>query len=41
MPFKSRAQLRYLFARHPRIALRWARTYGIPRSMPKRAKSKR
>lgn len=41
MPFKSKVQVRYLFAHHPRIALRWAKTYGIPRSLPKRVKTKR
>jgi hypothetical protein len=25
MPFKSKAQARFLFAKHPRIAARWAR----------------
>lgn len=25
MPFKSRAQMRYMYARHPRIAKRWQR----------------
>lgn len=28
MPFRSARQRRYMFARHPRIARRWARTYG-------------
>jgi len=36
MPFKSRAQMRYMFARHPQIAKRWAKEYGVPKSLPQR-----
>lgn len=28
MPFKSKKQMRYMFAKHPRIAKRWAKKYG-------------
>jgi len=28
MPFKSKAQMRFLFAFHPGIARRWVRKYG-------------
>ena len=28
MPFKSRAQEKFLWARHPKIARRWADKYG-------------
>jgi hypothetical protein len=28
MPFKSKAQMRFMFARHPKIAKRWAKKYG-------------
>jgi len=28
MPFRSAKQRRYMFARHPRIAKRWAKKYG-------------
>ncbi len=28
MPFRSVKQRRYLFAKHPKIARRWARKYG-------------
>jgi hypothetical protein len=28
MPFRSEAQRRYLWARHPRIARRWTEKYG-------------
>jgi hypothetical protein len=34
MPFKSKAQMRYLFAKHPDIAKRWAKEYGIPKNLP-------
>lgn len=36
MPFRSEAQRRYLFARHPDIAERWAREYGTPKGLPAR-----
>jgi hypothetical protein len=28
MPFKSTKQRRFLFAKHPKIAKRWAKKYG-------------
>jgi hypothetical protein len=28
MPFRSAKQRRFMFARHPRIARRWAKKYG-------------
>ena len=28
MPFKSAKQRRFMFARHPKIAKRWAKKYG-------------
>lgn len=28
MPFRSAKQRRYLFAKHPKIAKRWAKKYG-------------
>ena len=28
MPFQSEKQRRYLFAKHPAIAKRWAKEYG-------------
>lgn len=42
MPFKSKAQMRFLFAKHPDIAKRWADKYGVPKSLNERvANSKR
>ena len=35
MPFRSEKQRRYMWAKHPDIADRWAREYG---SKPKRKK---
>ena len=34
MPFKSEAQRRFLFAKHPDIAKRWAAKYGTPKNLP-------
>jgi hypothetical protein len=28
MPFKSEAQRKYMFAKHPKIAERWVKKYG-------------
>jgi hypothetical protein len=28
MPFKSTKQRRYMYAKHPKIAKRWAKKYG-------------
>lgn len=28
MPFKSAKQRRYMFAKHPKIARKWAKKYG-------------
>jgi len=40
MPFKSRAQLRYLFAKHPELAKEWLERYGVSPNLPKYAKTK-
>ena len=34
MPFKSFAQQRFLFAKHPKIAKRWAEKYGTKKRPP-------
>jgi hypothetical protein len=34
MPFKSKAQMRFMFARHPEIAKRWTKEYGTPKKLP-------
>lgn len=45
MPFKSKAQRRYLHANEPELASRWEHEYSAPRRLPertaKRASSKR
>lgn len=35
MPFRSKRQMRYMFAKHPKIAKRWAKKYGT-KVKPKR-----
>jgi len=41
MPFKSKAQMRYMFWQHPRIAKRWVREYGVPKKLPERVRKGR
>lgn len=36
MPYKSKAQMRYMHVKHPGIAKDWDRKYGKPRNMPER-----
>jgi len=38
MPYKSKAQLRFMHARHPKIAARWDKEYGVSRNLPERVK---
>lgn len=37
MPFKSKAQQGFMFAKHPAIAKRWAKEYGVPKNLPEHA----
>jgi len=39
MPFKSKAQMKFMFAKHPKIAKRWANKYGVSKDMPMHVKS--
>jgi hypothetical protein len=39
MPFKSEAQRRFLFAKHPQIAKRWAHESGTPKNLPEYKRS--
>lgn len=41
MPFQSKAQMRFMFARHPEIAERWRRRYGTSKGLPERKGRKR
>jgi hypothetical protein len=36
MPFRSQAQRRFMFARHPEIAKRWAAEYPNQGKLPER-----
>jgi len=36
MPFKSKAQSRYLFAREPEVAKRWAKETPSMKSLPEK-----
>ena len=40
MPFKSKAQQGFMFAKHPKIAKRWAKETTRMKSLPARAKKK-
>jgi hypothetical protein len=37
MPFKSKAQMRWMFARHPEMAKRWAKETPSLKRLPERA----
>jgi hypothetical protein len=41
MPFKSKAQQRFMYANHPEIAKRWEDDYGIAKNLPEHVKKKR
>jgi hypothetical protein len=40
MPFKSKAQQKFMYAKHPEIAKKWEDKYGIPKSLPQHTKKK-
>ena len=37
MPFTSKAQQGYMFAKKPKIAKRWAKKYGVSKNLPEYA----
>jgi hypothetical protein len=40
MPFKSKAQMKYMYAKHPKIAKKWSEEYGQSMSkLPNKLKS--
>lgn len=41
MPFKSQAQRRYMYARHPEIAKRWRNESGPQKGLPERSRRHR
>jgi len=36
VPFKSESQRRFLWARHPEVAKRWAAKYDTPKNLPRK-----
>jgi hypothetical protein len=40
MPFKSDAQRRFMYAKHPGIAKRWRREYGPQTNLPEKKTDK-
>ncbi len=41
MPFKSKAQRKYLYAKHPDIAARWEKETPKGKKLPKHVKKKK
>lgn len=41
MPFKSKSQMRYMFAKHPQMAKEWASHTPSIKSLPEKKKKKR
>ena len=39
MPFKSKAQMRYLYAKHPEIAKRWSEHTPDAKALPEKKKT--
>jgi len=37
-PFKSKAQQKYLWATHPKLAKKWSDKYGVSKDLPKKVK---
>lgn len=38
MPFKSKAQMRFMYAEHPRIAARWSKETKNEKDLPEKKK---
>ncbi len=34
MPYRSKAQVRFLYSQHPDVAKEWTRKYGVPKTLP-------
>jgi hypothetical protein len=41
MPYKSKAQVGYMHAKHPGVAAKWDKKYGVPKGLPKHAKKRK
>jgi len=39
MPFKSKSQMRLMYAKHPKIAARWAKETKNEKKLPEKKKS--
>jgi len=39
VPFQSESQRRFLWAKHPEVAERWAHKYGTPENLPEHKSS--
>lgn len=41
MPFRSKAQMRFMYAKHPKIAKKWTKEYGAnAKGLPEKVKHK-
>lgn len=40
MPFKSKSQMRLMYAKHPKIAKQWAKETSNEKDLPEKAKPK-
>lgn len=36
MPFSSKSQMRYMHAKHPKVAEKWSKKYGTPKNLPEK-----
>ena len=36
-PFKSRKQMKFMFAKKPKLAKKWASKYGVPKDLPEKS----
>ena len=41
MPFKSEAQRKFMYAKHPEIAKRWSKEYPNQKNLPEHVKAKK
>lgn len=40
MPFKSKSQMRFMYAKHPKIAARWEKETANEKDLPEKKKKK-
>lgn len=41
MPYKSKAQVRALHAKDPKLAAEWDKKYGVSKNLPEKVKKKK